>query len=155
MDSSYNKKGKDHVYSYYVDGIKYQLKSTAYNPQRDKVFILLALVFAVISVLAYLIVAANYGWKYMVLFEMNEDEVRHIQMESQFKKAQALGWLTAMAAGSYSVMGAGLLAAARDRSVSVFGSVTSFCAAPKGGSTKYNDNSAAFRYFATASSLIG
>ena len=37
MDSSYNKKGKDHVYSYYVDGIKYQLKSTAYNPQVDKV----------------------------------------------------------------------------------------------------------------------
>lgn len=93
-----------------------------------KAFILLALVFAVISVLAYLIVAANYGWKYMVIFEMNEDEVRHIQMESQFKKTQALGWLTAVTAGSPAVAGAGLLAATRDRSVSVFGSVTSVTA---------------------------
>ena len=90
-----------------------------------KVFVILALVFAAISVVAYLTVVSQYGWKYLVLFEMNEDEVRHIQMESQFKKAQALGWLTAMAAGSYSVMGAGLLAATRDRAVSVFGNVTS------------------------------
>ena len=90
-----------------------------------KVFLLLALVFAVISILAYLIVAANYGWKYMVIFEMNEDEVRHIQMESQFEKAQALGWLIAVAAGSLTAAGAGLLAATRDRSVSVFGNVTS------------------------------
>lgn len=88
-----------------------------------RMFAILALVFAVISVAAYLIVAASYGWKYMVLFEMNENEVRHIQMKEQFEKAQALGWLTAMAAGSLSMKGAGLLAATKDRSVSEFRNV--------------------------------
>lgn len=91
--------------------------------KNTRMFAILVLVFAVISVAAYLIVAANYGWKYMVLFEMNENEVRHIQMREQFEKAQALGWLTAVAAGSFSMKGAGLLAASRERSVSEFGNV--------------------------------
>lgn len=90
-----------------------------------KVFVILALAFALIGVIAYLIVAASYGWKYMVLFEMTEEQVTHIQMPKQFERAEALGWLTAMAAGRPSMMGAGLLAAARDRSVSEFRNVKS------------------------------
>ena len=36
-DNSGGSVGHAHVYSYYVDGIEYQLNSTAYNPQADQV----------------------------------------------------------------------------------------------------------------------
>lgn len=79
-----------------------------------------------LSVIAYLIVAAVYGWKYCVLFEMDEKGVRHIQMPKQFKKAQALGWLTAMAgaaAGNPGTAGAGLLAGSKMASTTEFSKV--------------------------------
>lgn len=43
-----------------------------------------------------MILAGIYGWKYIVLFEMNEEAIRHIHMNKQFKKAEAMGWLTAL-----------------------------------------------------------
>lgn len=79
-----------------------------------------------VLILAYLIVARSYGWRYMVLFEMNEKGILHRQMKSQFKKAQALGWVSAMAGmmtGSMSAAGAGLLAASRASMYSEFGKV--------------------------------
>ena len=82
-----------------------------------------ALIMLPLSILGYVILAASYGWKYMVLFEMDDTEVRHIQMKKQFKKAEAMGWLTAMAglaAGNLTAAGSGLLAASKSRSVSVF-----------------------------------
>ena len=84
------------------------------------------LVLLPLSILGYLLVAAAYGGKYMVLFEMDETKVRHIQMEKQVKKAQAMGWLTAMAglaAGSLSAAGSGLLASSKTTSTSVFADV--------------------------------
>lgn len=87
-----------------------------------------ALVLVPLSILAYVILAATYGWKYVVLFEMDEEKVRHIQMEKQVKKAQAMGWLTAMAglaAGSLSAAGAGLLASSKSTSTSSFSHVKS------------------------------
>ncbi|MCR4724602.1 MAG: hypothetical protein K5772_04090 [Clostridia bacterium] len=84
------------------------------------------LVLLPLSILGYLLVAAAYGGKYMVLFEMDETKVRHIQMEKQVKKAQAMGWLTAMAglaAGSLSAAGSGLLASSKSVSTSVFADV--------------------------------
>ena len=83
----------------------------------------LMLLFLVIGIIAYLIIAAMNGWKYMVLFEMDENCVKHIQMEKQFQKTQALGWLSAAAglvSGNFSAAGAGILAATRDTSISVF-----------------------------------
>ena len=80
----------------------------------------------VLSIIAYLIVAGSYGWKYMVLFEMDEEGVIHHQMPKQFEKAKALSWLTVMAgavAGNYTTMGSGLLASAKSKSVSSFESV--------------------------------
>ena len=71
----------------------------------------------VLSFLAYLIVAAGYGWKYIVIFEMDENGVTHTQMQQQFKKAQAVGWLTAMAGlltGSPAIAGAGINTAVHD-----------------------------------------
>ena len=80
----------------------------------------------VLSIIAYLIVSGMYGWKYMVLFEMDEEGVIHNQMPKQFEKAQALSWLTFMAGavtGNYTTMGSGLLASAKSRSVSSFENV--------------------------------
>ena len=76
-----------------------------------------------LSIAAYIILACIYGWKYCVLFEMNETGIRHIQMEKQYKKAQAIGWLTAMAgaaAGKPGAAGTGLLAATKNEQATEF-----------------------------------
>lgn len=81
------------------------------------VFAIIAAGALVLSFIAYLIVAAQYGWKYIVLFEMNESGITHTQMQQQFKKAQALGWLTAMAGlltGNPTTAGAGIISAVHD-----------------------------------------
>ena len=79
-----------------------------------------------LSIAAYIILACIYGWKYCVLFEMNETGIRHIQMEKQYKKAQAIGWLTSMAgaaAGKPGVVGTGLLAATKNEQATEFSKV--------------------------------
>ena len=89
-------------------------------------FLLLFLFFMGLGLIAYIFLAAVYGWKYIVLFEMDEKEIVHIQMPKQFDKAQAVGWLTALAglAGkSLPAMGAGVLAASKNSSTSVFADV--------------------------------
>lgn len=58
------------------------------------------LVFLAISALAYLIVAAQYGWKYNVMFTMDENGITHEQTPAQKKIAKKIG---------YSVSGAGLV----------------------------------------------
>ena len=88
-----------------------------------KLFLILAAIFLVLSVISYIILAALYGWKYQVLFEMDEEKVVHIQMPKQYEKALALGWLTAMAglaARSITTAGAGVLSASKDTSTSRF-----------------------------------
>ena len=84
-------------------------------------FLILMLVFAVIGYVAYVIVAWTYGWKYVVLFTLDEKEVVHQQMPRQVKKAQVLGALTAMVgglAGKPGVVGTGLLTASKSSSTS-------------------------------------
>ncbi len=79
-------------------------------------FLVLMGVFLVIGYVAYFIVAWCYGWKYVVLFTLDERQVVHEQMPRQVKKAMLLGALTAMvggAAGKPGVVGSGLLAASR------------------------------------------
>ena len=93
-----------------------------------KGFGLLLLFFLALGVVAYIILAGMYGWKYMVLFEMDDKQVRHIQMRKQFKRAEAVGWLTAaagIATGRIGMAGTGILAASRNSSVSNFSSVKS------------------------------
>ena len=71
----------------------------------------ITLVMLLIGLISYVIVAAMNGWKYIVLFEMNDEGVTHTQMQKQFEKAQALGWLTAMAGavtGSLTTAGIGI-----------------------------------------------
>ncbi len=79
-----------------------------------------------LSIIAYLIVAAIYGWKYIVLFEMDENGIDHIQMQKQFEKAQGLAWLTAMAGfatNNFTTAGSGILAGSKSTSSSTFANV--------------------------------
>ena len=83
-------------------------------------------VLLVIAVIAYLIVAKVFGWNYFVLITMDEEHVENRYMKQTFEKAQALGWLTAvagLAAGNLTTVGAGLVSATRDTSASVFAHV--------------------------------
>ena len=94
----------------------------AFIAQTKELLIPAAILFG-LSIVAYIILACIYGWKYCVLFEMNETGIRHIQMEKQFKKAQAIGWLTAMAgaaAGKPGMAGTGLLAATKNEQATEF-----------------------------------
>lgn len=88
-----------------------------------KVILILLPVFFVISIVSYLILAWTFGWKYIVLFEMTDEYVKHIPTPKQFEKAQALNWLTVMVgalAHQPTIMGAGMLAGAKSSSTSVF-----------------------------------
>ena len=76
-----------------------------------------------LAVVAYLIVAKSFGWSYFVLITMDEEFVQNRYMKQTFEKAQALGWLTALAglaAGNLTTAGAGLVSATRDTSTSEF-----------------------------------
>lgn len=90
--------------------------------------VMIGLFMCLLGVVAYFILAGIYGWKYMVLFEMNEKEVVHIHMPKQFEKAQAIGWVTALAgllAGNITAIGTGTLAASRSIMTSEFEHVKS------------------------------
>lgn len=79
-----------------------------------------------LTVMGVALVAIIYKGKYVVLFVMDEKEIAHIQVPEQFRKAQKLAAVTAMAGaagGSLSTAGAGLLAASRNASTSVFANV--------------------------------
>ena len=83
-------------------------------------------VLLVLAVIAYLIVARSFDWRYWVLITMDEEGVVNRYMKQTFEKAQALGWLTALAglaAGNLTAAGAGLTSATRDVSSSVFACV--------------------------------
>ena len=90
---------------------------------QTKVLVLVILFMILLTVLSYVILAALYGWKYFVLFEMDEKQIVHIQMPKQVELAQALGWLTVMAgiaAGRPSVIGTGLISSSKYTSTSVY-----------------------------------
>lgn len=93
-----------------------------------KWILILAAVFVVIIALAYIIVAAQNGWKYVVFFEMDETGVIHRQLKEQVKKAQAMSWLTVLAGlatGNVTTVAIGLNSAAKTTSASDFSVVRS------------------------------
>ncbi len=107
-----------------------------------KIFALLFLGFTVLAFISYLIVAARNGWKYIVLFEMDENGVTHTQMQKQFEKAQALGWLTAMAgllSGNPTLAGAGINSAVHDSISSEFSKVRNIKVMRHRGVIKVNE----------------
>ena len=91
-----------------------------------KAMLIVMAVFFGLTILGVLLVAAKYGGKYIVLFEMDEKGIVHMQEPKQFKKAQKMGAVTAMAGaavGSFTTAGAGMLAASKNASVSEFARV--------------------------------
>ena len=82
-------------------------------------------IFVVLTIIGVLITAAILG-KYVVLFEMDEKEVTHIQMPRQVKKAEVIGLITALVgamAKNPTTIGTGMLAASKTKSTSVFANV--------------------------------
>ena len=83
-------------------------------------------VFSVITLIAYLIVAKRNNWKYMVLFEMDETGVVHKQLPKSVKKAKAIAMLNVLAglvSGSPGSVGRGLLVASHTSLSSSFEAV--------------------------------
>ena len=83
-------------------------------------------IFFGLSIIGVLMMAAIFKGKYIVLFEMDENEIAHISVPEQFKKAQKLAAVTAAVGagrGSFSTAGAGMLAATRNSSTSIFSRV--------------------------------
>lgn len=88
-----------------------------------KTLLFVTALFAILTVLGVLLVAAYYGGKYEVLFEMDESQIVHEQHPKQFKKAKKLGAVTAVAgaaSGRLTTAGAGALAATHNKSVTEF-----------------------------------
>jgi len=85
------------------------------------VILLVTLFMFVLGLISYIIFAWVHGWKYIVLFTMDENEVIHQQMPHQAKKAKIIGELTALAgamAGKPGIVGTGMLASSRTSSTS-------------------------------------
>ncbi len=83
-------------------------------------------IFAVLTLLGTLLMAAIYRGKYVVLFVMDTKGVAHIQVSRQFKKAQVAGMITFLVgcvANNPATMGAGLMSASKPASFSVFSKV--------------------------------
>lgn len=83
-------------------------------------------IMAGLTLLGVLFLAVLYGGKYVVLFEMDEQEIKHIQLPRQVKKAQAISLLTSLvglAAKKPTAAGAGLLASGKTSSTSEYAHV--------------------------------
>lgn len=77
---------------------------------------IVALVMLVLGLIGYYVYAAISGWKYAVLFIMDEKEVVHQQMPNTVKKGQLIGALTilaGLASGRPGAVGTGVLAQSR------------------------------------------
>lgn len=89
-------------------------------------FLVLMAVFFVLGWVAYFFVSWYYGWKYSILFIMDEQEVVHKQLPGTEGKARAIGKLTALAgagAGKIGMAGMGVLVANRTSMSTSYSSV--------------------------------
>ena len=80
-------------------------------------------VFLVLTFLGTALLNVIFGGKYVALFEMDENSIKHMQKDTQVKKAQKLGWLTffvGLFAKRPTTAGAGLLSMAKTESTSAF-----------------------------------
>ena len=94
----------------------------------SKIFLLILVGVEALVAISYFLYAAMQGFKYCVMFEMDEDGVRHTQMPHQFKKAQAVSLvliLAGMATKNPGAVGQGMLAGAKNSMVSSFSHVKS------------------------------
>ena len=96
--------------------------------ETGKVFGLLLLIFFGLTTLGYFLYAAFNGFRYCVVFEMDEKGVTHTQAKSQFKSNRKLSFL-AMLMGVFArnptLVGSGLLTSTHQSMRSSWESVTS------------------------------
>lgn len=91
-----------------------------------KIYALVALIVSALMLLAYPLVTFIYGGQYCVLFEMDKNGVKHIQMHKQFKQNQVLSMITVLAgiaAGNVQTTAAGVLAGTKQSIYSTFDKV--------------------------------
>lgn len=112
-----------------------------------KGFLVLLAVFFVIGIVAYILVAWHYGWKYSVLFIMDEKEVVHQQLPSTVDKARAIGYLTATATGK---AGMGMLIASRTSMTTSLDSVRRLIPCRRKNLIKVNERLSRNRVFVSA-----
>ena len=107
-------------------------------------FIVYGITFGIIFVLsciAYFILAAAYGFKYIVLFEMDDAGVTHAQQGKQYDKAQAVSRITVLAGAANHdprAMGTGFLAASRRTMTSAFKNVSRVIGQKRRGTIRVN-----------------
>jgi len=88
-----------------------------------KMFLIISILMFVLGYVAYFFVSWYYGWKYTVIFTLDEHEVENRQLPSTVKKAQIIGQLTTLAGvagGKSGMMSLGVLAATRTSMTSRF-----------------------------------
>ncbi len=87
---------------------------------------IVVLIMLVLGLIGYFVYAAISGWKYAVLFIMDEKEVTHQQMPNTVKKGQligALAILAGLASGRPGVVGTGVLSMSRTTMTSTLANV--------------------------------
>lgn len=92
------------------------------------VFFMIYAGIVVVSLIAYTILAASYGWHYCVVFEMDDEGIVHQQQQKQFKKAEAIAaieMIAGAASGNPARTGQGLLIATKSSIFSRFSMVKS------------------------------
>ena len=97
----------------------------------------------VLMIAGYVMLSIAYGGKYYVLFKMDNKGVNHIQLDKQHKKAQALGFLTALiglSSGNISAAGAGLLGASKKSQYTNFKKVKSVKFSPRMNTVYLNES---------------
>ncbi len=93
-----------------------------------KILSIVAGIVTVLMLIAYPIIALMNGGKYCVLFEMDDTQVKHIQMHKQFQKNQLLSMVVILAglmAGNIQATAAGILAGSKQSLICRFEKVKS------------------------------
>lgn len=110
------------------------------------------IVMAILLAIAYPLIALRYGGTYFVLFKMDDKGVNHIQLDKQFKKAQAMGFLTALiglSAGNLTTAGTGLMAATKQSLYTSFNKVKSIKVARARNTIYINESLSRNQVYAT------
>lgn len=105
-------------------------------------FAALMAVMLLLGVIAYVIVAAINGWRYCVMFEMDEHGVVHTQMPTQFKRAQAMAtvlMLAGAASGNVGRTGQGMMVRGKQSSSSSWSSVREVIISRRHNTIKVNE----------------
>lgn len=102
-----------------------------------------AVLMSLLMIAGYVVLSWAYGGKYYVLFKMDNKGINHIQLDKQHKKAQALGFLTALIGASsnnISTAGAGLLGASKKSLYTNFKKVKSVKFSPRTNTIYLNES---------------